>query len=77
VKRICVSVKVPNVSAHAMRGLHGTLAVDAGAISHLVAASLGHESLKTTAASYAKREAVADAKHRKAVTALNGDVVAA
>ena len=54
VKRICVEAKVPKVSAHAMRGLHGTLAVDAGVTSHLVAAAMGHESFKTTATSYAK-----------------------
>jgi hypothetical protein len=37
VKRICEMAGVPKVSAHAMRGLHGTLAVDADVTSHLVA----------------------------------------
>jgi hypothetical protein len=44
-----------------MRGLHGTLAVDSGITSHAVAAALGHESFKTTAESYAQRDAVAGA----------------
>lgn len=72
VQRICETAKVKKVSAHAMRGLHGTLAVDAGVTSHAVAAALGHESFKTTAASYAKREAVAGAQHKKASAALMG-----
>jgi integrase len=70
VKRICIKAGVPKVSAHAMRGLHGTLAVDAGATSHLVASAMGHESFTTTATSYAKRESVEGAKHRKALQAL-------
>ena len=36
------------VTAHTMRGLHGTLAVDSGITSHAVAAALGHESFRTT-----------------------------
>jgi integrase len=49
------------VTAHAMRGLHGTLAVDSGITSHAVAAALGHESFRTTAESHAQRNAVAGA----------------
>jgi len=40
-----------------MRGLHGTIAVAAGATGHLVAASLGHESFAISERSYVKREA--------------------
>ena len=50
-----------------MRGLHGTLAVDSGITSHAVASALGHESFKTTAESYAKREAVAGAQQKRAL----------
>ena len=39
-------------------GTHATLAVSAGATSHLVAAALGCESFTTTARHYAKTEAV-------------------
>jgi integrase len=35
------------VTAHRMRGLHGTLAVERGATTHVVAQALGHE-LETT-----------------------------
>ena len=52
VKRICKKSGVPLVCAHAMRGLHSTLAIAAGASSHVVAASLGHESVSTTFESY-------------------------
>lgn len=73
VKRICLEAGVPKVSAHAMRGLHGTLAVAAGATPHLVAAAMGHESFRTTATSYAKREAVTGVRHRKATAVLAGE----
>jgi len=42
VQRICRAAKVPEVTAQGMRGLHGTLAVDAGVTSQAVAAALGH-----------------------------------
>ena len=45
--KICKAVGVPRVTAHGMRGLHGTLAVDTGISAHAVAA-LGHESVTTT-----------------------------
>jgi hypothetical protein len=54
------------------RGLHGTLAVDSGITSHAVASALGHESCKTTAESYAKREAVAGAQQKRALAVLTG-----
>jgi integrase len=70
VARICRAALVPEVSAHGMRGLHATLAMDAGVTGHVVAASLGHESVTTTKTSYARPEAVAGARQRKAVGAL-------
>ena len=63
---------VPKVTAHGMRGLHGTLAVESGITSHAVASALGHESFKTTAESYAKREAVAGAQQKRALVLLAG-----
>ena len=68
--RICRAARVPEVSAHGMRGLHATLAMDAGVTGHVVAASLGHESVTTTETSYAKREAVSGARQRKALGVL-------
>jgi integrase len=57
VQRICLEAKVPQVTAHGMRGLHSTLALEHGASAHVVASSLGHESFSTTVESYAKPEA--------------------
>ena len=48
VQRICKAAGVPRVTAHGMRGLHGTLAVETGMSAHAVAAALGHESVTTT-----------------------------
>ena len=72
VQRICKAAGVPKVTAHGMRGLHGTLAVDSGITSHAVASALGHESFRTTAESYAKREAVAGAQQKRALAVLTG-----
>lgn len=72
VKAICQASGVPLVTAHGMRGLHGTLAVAAGATSHLVAQSLGHESFATTARSYARPEVVDSTKRAAALSLLKG-----
>src|SRR3954469_23914643 len=76
VQRICKAAGVPKVSAHGMRGLHGTLAVDSGITSRAVASALGHESFKTTAESYAKREAVVGAQQKRALAVLTGGKLA-
>jgi hypothetical protein len=72
VERICAAAGVPKVSAHSMRGLHSTLATEAGVTGAVVAASLGHESVSTTTQSYAKPEAVATARQERALTVLAG-----
>lgn len=56
VRRICEAAGVPMVTAHGMRGLHSTLAVEHGVSAHVVAASLGHESIATTIQSYVRPE---------------------
>jgi integrase len=76
VQRIRKAAGVPKVTAHGMRGLHGTLAVDSGITSHAVASALGHESYETTAESYAKREAVAGAQQKRALAVLTGGKLA-
>ena len=76
VQRICKAAAVPKVTAHAMRGLHGTLAVDSGITSHAVAAALGHESFRTTAESYAQRDAVAGAQQKRVLGVLTGGKLA-
>lgn len=40
--RLCRAAGVPRVCPHSLRGLHSTLAIEAGATPHLVAAALGH-----------------------------------
>jgi integrase len=76
VARICQASGVPKVTAHGMRGLHSTLAMDAGVTGHVVAAAMGHESVTTTVSSYAKPSAVASAKQRKTVRLLQGGKLA-
>jgi integrase len=71
VKRICVAAGVPIVLAHGLRGTHARLAVEAGISGDVVAASLGHESFATTAASYAGQDAVAGAAAARVTDALN------
>ena len=71
-ERICDAAGVPKVTAHGMRGLHSTLAVENGVSAHVVAASLGHESSATTIQSYVKAEAVAGAQQRRVMTVLEG-----
>lgn len=70
VQRICREAGVPVVTAHGQRGLHSTLAVEAGVTARVVADALGHESFATTARSYAKPEAIASAKQRRVFTVL-------
>ncbi len=72
VKRICREAKVPEVTAHGQRGLHSTLAVEAGVTAKAVADALGHESFTTTARSYAQPEAVGRAKQVQALRVLEG-----
>jgi len=72
VRLICRLAKVPLVSAHGMRGLHATLAVEAGATGSAVAAALGHESFTTTARHYAKPEALHQAQQDRVSGALAG-----
>jgi integrase len=76
VARICAGAKVPRVTAHSMRGLHSTLAVEHGVSAQVVAASLGHESSRTTVQSYIKPEAVAGAQQRRVLSVLQGGLTA-
>ena len=72
VQKICVESKVPKVTAHGMRGLHSTLAVEHGVSAHVVAASLGHTSSAVTMQSYVKPEAAAGARQRQMLSVLAG-----
>lgn len=72
VQKICKLAKVPQVTAHGMRGLYGTLGIATNQVPHAVAASLGHESESTTFQSYAKPEALAGVKAKRALMVLTG-----
>jgi integrase len=56
----CDEVKVPQVCVHSLRGLHATLATEAGVSAHAVASALGHTSPAVTHAHYIQ----AGTKHR-------------
>lgn len=65
------------VSRFAERGgRHRTLVVDSCIGSHAVAAALGHESFKTTAESYAQRDAVTSARQKRVLGVVAGGKLA-
>jgi integrase len=70
VKALCLEAKVPIVVAHSMRGLHATLATDAGITGHAVAANLGHTTFVVTARHYVAPATVATAASRRTRGAL-------
>jgi len=72
VLRICALAKVPMVCAHSMRGLHSTLAIEAGSTAHVVAASLGHESITVTERSYIAPGTTQQADSRRVLRLLSG-----
>jgi integrase len=52
VGQFCAEAKVPEICVHSLRGLHATLATEAGMSSHVVANALGHSSPAVTQAHY-------------------------
>jgi integrase len=71
-KRLCRAAKVPVVPPHGLRGTHATLAKQAGATSHLVAAQLGHASTAITEQVYIAPGEVDRAAQRAALKKLRG-----
>ncbi len=69
-KQLCEGAGVPAVCPHSLRGLNATLALEAGATAHHVAAALGHASFATTARHYADASAVKNASLRKVADVL-------
>ncbi|HRI54500.1 MAG TPA: site-specific integrase [Pseudomonadota bacterium] len=51
-QKICDQAGLPRVTAHGLRGMCSTLAIDSGQASHAVAAMLGHASPTVTEQSY-------------------------
>ena len=69
-KQLCQAANLPLVCPHSLRGLNATLALDAGATAHHVAAALGHSSFATTARHYADASTVANSSLRKVAELL-------
>jgi integrase len=70
VQALCAAAGLPRVSAHSLRGLHSTLALQAGATPHLVAAALGHKSFRITARHYAEPSTLLNTYTRRVNAAL-------
>lgn len=70
VHRICDRAGTPPICTHSLRGLHATLAIDAGITPPAVASALGHASVRATLVSYADASTVAHARQRRVMTTL-------
>jgi integrase len=77
VGRVCRAAAVPRVCPHSLRGLWATLGVQSGAVSHAVAASLGHGSFEVTARHYAQPEVLRGARTTRLLALLELDPPAA
>lgn len=72
VQNICVLADVPKVGAHSMRGLHSSLAVEAGATSHLVIKAMGHDSYVTSERHYIDPNSAVRARMKASLKVLQG-----
>lgn len=70
VRRYCDRAGVPRVCPHSLRGLHSTLALEAGATAGAVAAALGHGSFAVTARHYADPDTLRNTTARRVLAAL-------
>ena len=67
---LCEEAEVPMVCLHSLRGLHATLATEAGATSHAVAGALGHSTPAVTHAHYIDGSARRRANSKRVVNKL-------
>jgi integrase len=70
VRALCDAAAVPRVCPHSLRGLHSTLALEAGATADLVTAALGHASFAITARHYADPDTLLGTQARRVSDAL-------
>jgi len=70
VHEVCARAGVPIVCPHSLRGLHATLALEAGAAPQSVAAALGHSSFAMTAKHYADANTISNLSMRKVTEVL-------
>lgn len=68
---MCREAGVPEVTAHSLRGLHATLAMEWGSTGRVVAAALGHTSFAMTT----KRHYVADGTVERAAQRRVGSML--
>jgi len=73
VQRLCVAAGVPVVCTHSLRGVWATAGVRSGALSHAVAAALGHGSFAVTAKHYVQPGAIDGARTERLVQMLDLD----
>jgi len=73
VQRLCVAAGVPVVCTHSLRGVWATAGVRSGALSHAVAAALGHGSFAVTAQHYVKPGALDGTRTERLVQMLDLD----
>lgn len=71
-RRLCQKAGVREVCPHSLRGLHSTLAIEAGSTSGAVIAQLGHSSFRTTERHYVDKDRYRDASVRRVSDALVG-----
>ena len=69
-RRLCQKAGVREVCPHSLRGLHSTLAIEAGSTSGAVIAQLGHSSFRTTERHYVDKDRYRDASMRRVTEAL-------
>lgn len=70
VQRVCRVAGVPIVCPHSLRGLWATAGVRSGALSHAVAAALGHGSFAVTAKHYVRPGALDEVRTERLVQML-------
>lgn len=71
--RYCDQAQIERVCPHSLRGLHSSLAIEAGATSHDVARALGHSSFEITKKHYASPESIDSDRLRKIRQALHDE----
>ena len=71
VRRLCVAAGVPVVCTHSLRGVWATAGVRSGALSHTVAAALGHGSFAVTAKHYVQPGALDGARTQRLVQMMD------
>jgi len=67
VERLCAEAEVPVVCTQSLRGLHASVATEAGATSHVVASALGHSSPAVTHAHYIDGATARRARTRRVI----------